>query len=271
MPSRFTFPAGLARAAGGAILFSLPLLMTMEMWEFGFTIDRLRLALLLLANVPLLTGLSFYAGFEDTFSWREDTMDGLAAYALSFLTSAVILAVFGLIDISMPAREILGKISLQAVPASIGAVLARSQLGNKSPHEKARERETGYGGELFHMLTGALFLAFNVAPTEEMMVISHKMDAWHALILIGLSLAIMHGFIYAADFRGHVPLPEGVPSRRAFLHFTIAGYAIALVVSAAMLWTFGRLSGLAPDAAVRAVIVLAFPSAMGAAAARLIL
>ena len=34
---------GVARAFGGAIFFSLPLLMTMEMWWLGFYMDRLRI------------------------------------------------------------------------------------------------------------------------------------------------------------------------------------------------------------------------------------
>ena len=37
------YARGLARAFGGAILFCLPLLMTMEMWALGFEMDRFRL------------------------------------------------------------------------------------------------------------------------------------------------------------------------------------------------------------------------------------
>jgi uncharacterized membrane protein len=52
------FAVGLARAFGGALVFSLPLLMTMEMWWLGFAMDRLRLALLLAVQLPLLVGLA---------------------------------------------------------------------------------------------------------------------------------------------------------------------------------------------------------------------
>src|SRR5687767_3474728 len=37
------FFRGLARAFGGAVLFSLPLLMTMEMWALGFALERAKL------------------------------------------------------------------------------------------------------------------------------------------------------------------------------------------------------------------------------------
>ncbi len=60
------FALGLVRAFGGAILFSFPMLMTMEMWWLGFYMDPLRLALFILLAIPLLVGLSYYAGFEPT-------------------------------------------------------------------------------------------------------------------------------------------------------------------------------------------------------------
>jgi uncharacterized membrane protein len=56
-----------------------------------------------------------------------------------------------------------------------------------------------------------------------------------------------------------------------FLRFTVVGYAVALLVSAYVLWTFGRFEGEALDSVVMQAMVLAFPAALGAAAARLIL
>src|SRR3546814_19401144 len=58
--------AGLGRAFGGALIFALPMLMTMEMWWLGFYADRFRLALLLMLNFHLLVMLSRRAGFEAT-------------------------------------------------------------------------------------------------------------------------------------------------------------------------------------------------------------
>lgn len=52
------FIVGLGRAFAGALIFSLPLLMTMEMWALGHSVEPLRLALLLVLLVPLLIGLS---------------------------------------------------------------------------------------------------------------------------------------------------------------------------------------------------------------------
>ena len=60
------YAKGLARAFAGAILFGFPLLMTMEMWWFGFYLDRPRLFLFLLATLALLVPLSYFVSDEYT-------------------------------------------------------------------------------------------------------------------------------------------------------------------------------------------------------------
>ncbi len=57
---------------------------------------------------------------------------------------------------------------------------------------------------------------------------------------------------------------------RAFLHFTLPGYAIALMVSLFVLFIFGRIDGHWLPGMVQNIIVLGFPAAIGAAAARLL-
>jgi putative integral membrane protein (TIGR02587 family) len=262
------FEIGLARAFGGAIIFSLPLLMTMEMWHLGSGISEIRLALFLFLTIPLLIGLSHYIGFEDTSSFKDDTLDAFVAYAVAFVASSVVLLLFAVIRPGMSIDEIVGKVAIQAVPGSIGAMLAQSQFGRK---RKRKDRRRRYVDELFIMAIGALFLALNVAPTEEMILIAHKMSDWHAVTLALVSLVIMHAFVYSLEFIGEVPVPEGTPFLSVFLRFTMAGYAIALIISLYVLWTFGRADGLSLEQLVTTVIVLGFPAAVGASAARLVL
>lgn len=83
------FTVALARAFGGALTFSLPVFMTMEMWQLGFVADRLRIALLLVVMIPVLVGLSHYCGFEATFDWIDDLVDAFVAYAVAFAAAAV--------------------------------------------------------------------------------------------------------------------------------------------------------------------------------------
>ena len=265
------FFVGLARAFGAAVFFSLPLLMTMEMWWLGFYMSRLRLGIFMLLMVPLLVALDHYSGFKETATWREDGVDGMVAYGVGVAASALILAVFNVIGPHTAPREAVGMVALQAVPASFGAVLAASQLGGggEEGEKKERRKETGYGAELLFMLAGAVFLAFNVAPTEEMILIAFKMTPLHAVALAALSLALMHGFVYSVEFRGAHAAPPGTPWWSLFLRFTVVGYALSLAVSAYVLWTFGRFEDGAVAKYVMESMVLAFPASIGAAAARL--
>lgn len=258
------------RAVGGAIIFSLPILMTMEMWWLGFYMDRLRLALLILLSFPLFFALSNRIGFERTSGKFGDLVDTLYAFAVGAVVSALILFLFGVLTLDMSMEEWIGKIAVQSVPAALGALLARSQLGGENRVEQEEETEETLGGEVLFMAVGALFLGFNVAPTEEMLLISFQMSEWHAIGLVVLSLALMHGFVFALGFKGGTNLgQEG--QRRSFLMLTVPGYVLALLISLYCLWTFGRIDGLSLEQSVMATVVLGFPSAIGAAAARLIL
>lgn len=265
------FGLGLARACAGAAIFGVPLLMTMEMWWLGFHMAPGRLALFLVLFFPLLVLLSWHAGFEPTFSWRDDVVDALVAYAVGFVCAIAVLGLLGMLGPGQSLRDHVGKVSLQAVPGSIGALLAQTQLGER---EEVGEPRGGpgerYGSELFVMAVGALFLAFNLAPTEEMLLLAWRMSEPQAVVLIVVTLALMHAFVYGVAFRGRPQRKPG-PGWSLFLRFTVPGYALAALLSAYMLWSFGALAGLAAPAALQTVAVLAFPAALGAATARLVL
>lgn len=263
----------LGRALGGAIIFSLPLLMTMEMWHLGFHLDRVRLAVMQVVFLGVLIGLSRYSGFEPTKSWWEDVRDALVGYLIGFVAATIVLGAFGQLTADMSVREWVGKISIQAVPAGLGAMLARTQLGGREmePDPTTRGPLAFYFGELFIMAAGAIFLAFNVAPTEEVLLLAVTMGPLNFLLLIGISLAAMHGFVYAAGYAGQAEVREGHTHRTEFFIFTVPGYLVALIVSAAVLFFLDRLEGLSLLQSVRLFIVLGFPAAIGAAAARLIL
>jgi putative integral membrane protein (TIGR02587 family) len=267
------YAIGLGRAFGGAVIFAIPLLMTMEMWWLGFSMEPGRLLLFMSINFSILIGLSYFAGFERTFSWKEDAMDAFAAFGVGILTSAAMLALLAVITFDMTWGEIVGKVALQSVPASIGAMLGRKQLGGgqDTQAEEERKAEAGYGGELFLMLAGALFLALNVAPTEEMILIAYQMSPWHTLALGFLSIILLHVLVYTVGFSGQESRPEGGTFLSTFFHFTLAGYGIALLISFYVLWTFGRTEDVAPTEIASMVVVLGFPASLGAATARLVI
>ena len=258
----------LAHDFGGALLFSFPLLMTMEMWWLGFYMDRYRLALFLALALLVVIALSYFEGADETF--KIEILDALVACAVGYTVAGTMLVLFGIIKPGMSPDEIIGKISLHAVPGGIGAILARRLLEVEETKKERRRREW-YGAKLFLMGVGAIFLAFQLAPTEEMVLIGHRMTGWHAAGLALLSLCIMQAFICSVERRGLQRMFAPDFFWGVFLRYTVVGYSVALMISLYVLWTFGRLDGAAIGEIVMATLVLGFPAALGAAAARLIL
>lgn len=263
-----SFGLDLAHDFGGAILFSFPLLMTMEMWWLGFYMDRSRLAIFLVIAFSIVIGLSYFEGGEETF--KIEMLDALVACTAGYTVSGMMLIVFGIIKPGMSVDEIIGKISLHAVPGSIGAILARRQLDVKETKKEKRRRQ-GYGAKVFLMGVGAIFLAFQLAPTEEMVLIGHRMTGWHATALAVVSLCIMQAFISSVERSRGASIFSARFFWNVLLRFTVVGYATALLISLYVLWTFGRLDGAAAAEIIMATLVLGFPAALGASAARLIL
>ena len=265
------FVISLARAFGGALVFSMPMFMTMELWQLGFAADPIRIALLVVLIIPVLVGLSHYCGFEPTFEWQDDVVDAFVGYAVAFAASFLVLALFGEMQPGTSWDEVVGKLALQAVGGSIGALLAEGQFGTRDEHAEEEKAKTSHAGELFLMLVGSLFLALSVAPTEEMALIANKMGPIQAIALVGLSLVVMHAFVYAVGFRGQADVPDGTSRWSLFLRHTVPGYAIVLLASVYLLWTFGRADGAGLEHIVTTAVVLAFPASIGAAAARLLI
>jgi putative integral membrane protein (TIGR02587 family) len=270
LPSNREFLTSVGRAFAGALIFALPMLMTMEMWKLGVSLHPWRIAILLVSVLPLLLGLSHFSGIRYTAHWRDGIADLLVAILVSGLTAAIVLFVFGVITLDMSLREIISKLAIQFIPCSIGAMLARSQLGSTSSSEEPDEREATYFGELFLMMAGALFLSLNVAPTEEMVLIALKMTTTQEISLAVLSLIVMQVFVYAAHFKGGHAF-EGMSLASEFARLTLVGYIIVLTVSLCLMWLLGQTDGNSFREILSTCVVLSFPGAIGAAAARLVL
>jgi len=158
-----------------------------------------------------------------------------------------------------------GQIALQAVPAALGALVARRQLSGDIA--EGEEDEASYPDELFLMFAGALYFAMNLASTEEMRLIAYLATPLGAVGLLFLSVVLLHLIVFEAGFAGQ---DEKATPLRAFLDYTLPGYAFCLSASFAMLWTFGGLDGHGLQSVAANVVVLAFPASLGAAAARLL-
>ena len=263
------YAVALGRAFAGATIFSLPLLMTMEMWWLGHYLSPLMLVQFSLANMVMLYGLSRVAGFEESHRLLDHLLDTFAAYAVAVIVSALVLLLLGVITADTPLPEVAGKVAIQAVPASFGAMIGAKLMGEGEEIEaRERWRET-YQGQLFLMAAGALFLSFTMAPTEEMILISFQVTPWHALAVVLLSIVLLHAILHLVGFPGRGDRAERHVGRQWLSH-SLPGYGIAVAIAFYVLWTFGRTEGLDPPHIVMLVAILAFPAAIGAGIARVV-
>lgn len=263
------YAIALARALTGAVIFSLPLLMTMEMWWLGFYLEPLRLFQFSLANIVMLFFLSRVAGFEETHSALDDTLDAFAAYAVAAFAASALLWLIGAIRPEMTDWQVAGMVAIQAFPASFGAMIGAKLLGEGEEVEQQEHWRRTYSGSLFLMLAGALFLSFTIAPTEEMILIAFQINAWQGLALVLLSILALHALLFLVGLPGQ-ELRSDANFASALLRYSLPGYAIAICACFYILWSFGRAEGSDPYQIAMTVAVLGFPASIGAAIARVI-
>lgn len=272
------------RGIAGGLLFSLPLLYTMEVWWAGFTSHPLRLLIYVLATFTLLLGYNRYCGLRCDASPTEVAIDSVEEMGLGIVIAAVVLWLLGQITFDMTVNEIVGKIVIEAMTVAIGVSVGTAQLGGS---EGNPEGDTGmeskaepkpfltddngnFSGQLMIALCGAVLFAANVAPTEEIIVIGTQTSSAKLLGIALLSMLLGALILFYSDFSGSQRFTKkrGI---KTVVFGAIVTYAIALVVSAAILWFFGRFDGTAPIACLAQTIVLGLAATLGASAGRLLL
>jgi putative integral membrane protein (TIGR02587 family) len=260
------------RGVAGGLLFSLPLLYTMEVWFAGFVMPPQRqLAYVLLALV-LLLGYNRYAGLHPDTTWTEVAIDSIEEMGIGLLLSAVVLLLIGRLTPEQDLSEMVGRIVVEAVTVAIGVSVGTAQLGASGDEQTGMDgRDEGsLGGQLVLSLCGAVLFAANVAPTEEIVMIGIELSGLQ-LALLGIATMVLAALIlYFSDFRGARRWAR-VEGRLAIVRGTVVTYAVGLVASAAILWVFGRFDGMGPAAIVGQTVSLAVASTLGASAGRLLL
>ena len=284
------------RGIAGGLLFSLPLLYTMEIWWQGFIASPLTLLLYLGFTFVLLLGYNRYSGMRSDAHFYEVIVDSLEEMGLGLLISTGILYLLGRITWEMPFHEVLGKIVIEAMTVAIGVSVGTAQLGgtpgnsdtgmkadgrtggkSKANSKKAKKTAESHEkqqpdawGQLVLGFCGAVLIASNVAPTEEIVMIGVETSAAHLLGLALLSVGICALILF---YSGFTASERHVRSDAPFWisYGVVTSYAVALLASALMLWFFGRFNGESLPVIISQTVVLAFPAALGASAGRLLI
>jgi len=267
------------RAVSGGFIFATPLLYTMETWWIGTTAELWKLLLFLGVAGLIGFGLarSRSGGFKEEtsrFASVEQAIDGIA---VGLVGAVIVLAVLNRIQLGDPLGSVLGKVIVQAVPVSIGAAVANAIFG---PHgERSRQGEESDGeaqsaGEAFiadfgATIIGAIFLAFSIAPTDEVPTLAAGLDSVHALALIALSLLLTYTIVFASGFGTGQHEQQG--PFQSPLTETVLAYLLSLLVALVSLFLFDRIEWGDPlGEIVTMVLVLGLPAAVGGAAGRLV-
>jgi len=259
------------RGITGGLLFSLPLLYTAEVWWAGFTMEPPRPLAYLVATFVLLLGYNRYAGLHPDTSWTEVVIDSVEELGLGLLLSAFILFTLDRIGPHQHVDEILGCIVVQAMTIAIGVSVGTAQLGGgESGPGMAGADKVTFGGQLMLGCCGAVLFAANVAPTEEVVVLGSDMSPFRLIVVSLISFSLGAVILHYSDFRGAERWVRA-DTLGAVLRGTVVTYAVALVVSAAILWVFGRLDDVGFTTVVGQTVVLGLPATLGASAGRLLL
>ncbi|HVG32691.1 MAG TPA: TIGR02587 family membrane protein [Pyrinomonadaceae bacterium] len=274
-----------ARGIAGGLLFSLPLLYTMEVWWAGFTSHPWRLLLYVVGTYILLIGYNYFGGLRHDTGWADVLIDSVEELGLGLLLSAAMLLVLGRVTFDMPASEFIGKIVIEAMTVAIGVSVGTAQLGGgedgdtgtggadstgKTRAGEASQHRIHFMGQVVIALCGAVLFAANVAPTEEVVLIASEISSWNLLGLALISIALGALILFYSDFAGARRFaPTGGAS--AIIIGTVITYSIALSSSAVILWFFGRFDGMSLIVCLAETVVLGLAATLGASAGRLLL
>lgn len=263
-----------ARGVAGGLIFSLPLLYTMEVWWAGFTSHPWRLAVYVAATFALLLGYNYFAGLRRDSCFSEVVIDSVEEMGLGILIALLVLWLLGRVTSEMPLQEVAGKTVIEAMTVAVGVSVGTAQLGagggDGDDKGVGGDERVGFGGQTVIALCGAVLFGANVAPTEEIVMIAVEITAWRLLGLALLSLGLGALVLYYSEFAGSKKYVT-FDRRHDVLVGVVVTYAVAVVSSAAILLFFGRFDGQGLATCVAQTVVLGVAATLGASAGRLLL
>lgn len=271
-----------ARGIAGGLLFSFPVLFTMEVWWAGYESKPLNLLIMMAVTFVLLLAYNRYAGMRPGVAWKGVVIDSVEEMGIGLLISFAMMLLLRRIDLlEMSVSEVMGKVIVEAMFVSIGVSIGTAQLGEsaqepeeekdqKLPEKEGIKQRSEKMAVAALALCGSIVVGGNVAPTDEVVVIALKAQPYHILIMVVVSCLLSVLVTYFSDFRG--TRRDEINSLVYHIIFdTCLCYALALVASAFTLWYFGRFDGLSLWNIVAECVVLGIISSLGASAGRLLI
>jgi len=260
------------RGVAGGLLFSLPMLYTQEMWRAGGLLGPERLVVGVVGVFVMLLGYNRFAGLRCDASLAEVVIDSVEELGLGLALAGLLLVALGGLDLAMSGEEIVGRIVVCGLAVAIGVSVGTAQLGGDEDDGMSDDtlQPAGFAGQLALAACGAVLVAANIAPTDEIPQIAGNISPGGLLALSVLTFAVGALVLHFSEFVGakHHTLRRNDADR---LTGILATYLVSLLAAAALLWFFGRFTGEGPNMWVAQIVVLGLPTAIGASAGRLLL
>jgi putative integral membrane protein (TIGR02587 family) len=270
----------IVRGTCGGFLFGIPLIYTMEVWWIG----SLAKPTLMITAIAIMFFVVFVLNYTDGFrkrknTWRVDeaAIDTVEAMAIGFVCSAFILWLLREISVETSLKESLGKIIFESVPFTLGVALANQFLGssnqNNSVSENQAKNNTGLHATLADLgatVIGAIVVAFNIAPTDEVPMLAAAISPPWLLALMATSLVISYAIVFQAGFSDQQKRRQQKGIFQRPLSETTVSYLVSLLASALMLFFFQKVTLADPWRMwLEHTLVLGLPATIGGAAGRL--
>jgi putative integral membrane protein (TIGR02587 family) len=271
------------RGAASGFLFGIPMLYTMEVWWIGSYSEPLPMLTALATNFIVAFLLIRTEGFRGTLDTkvRDALMDSIEALAIGFICTALTLVLLRQIDLTTSINEAVGKIIFESVPFSLGVTVAnsflsgdRSRGSNEQVSSSSQPKTAEINATLADMgatSIGALFIAFTIAPTEEVPMLASAMTPPWLLATIVASLIISYGIVFVAGLTNQDKRYQQVGLFHRPMTETLLAYVVSLMSGLLMLWFFQQLSLEDPWTLwLSHAIVLGLPASIGGAAGRIV-
>jgi len=195
-------------------------------WGIGAAATPLAMFCVVVATLVLAALLVHTGGFRASI---ERTLLGVLREAIEAVAVGVVAAVGVLvllreITLASPLADALGKVVYEAAPFAIGAAVAchlfvrsRDEVDGEMAASDDRGSAGGTVADVGSTLVGALFVAFNIAPTEEVPRLAASSSPPVLLAIAAASLLVSYAIVFEAGFGDQASRRE----QRGFLQHPI--------------------------------------------------
>ena len=270
--------------ASGGFLFGIPLLYTMEVWFIGSYVKPAILLGILAITFIIILLINRIEGFrpQESATVPGAIAETLETLAIGMVCAGLMLIILKRIDWQTSLTEALGKIIFEGVPFSLGVAFSRSLLNGDSEIDldEGKEQDRSKSNraiawkdtiaDFSATLFGALFIAFSIAPTDEIEVLAASTSAAWLLLIMATSLIISYGIVFASQITNYQQRLQQPGLFQTPQSETVISYLVSLIIGMLMLWFFQKITVSDPWYVwLRYSIVLGLPASIGGAAGRL--